>query len=77
MKAFLAKFFSIGKTNALRGNISKFQQQKGETIPEVWEHFQEYISDCPHHGMEDWLLMQGFYHRLTQKACKQLDAIAV
>ena len=24
--------------------------------------------------MEDWLLMQGFYHGLTQKAHEQLDA---
>ena len=53
-----------------------FQQQKGETILEAWECFQEYILDCPYHGMEDWLLMQGFYHGLIQKACEQLDAIA-
>ena len=26
--------------------------------------------------MEDWLLMQGFYHGLFQKACEQLDATA-
>ena len=35
-KAFLAKFFPIGKTNALRGKIFNFQQQKGEIIPEAW-----------------------------------------
>ena len=75
-KAFPAKFFPIGKTNALRGKISNFQQQKGETILEAWECFQEYISDCPHHGMEDWLPMQSFYHGLTQKAHEQLDATA-
>ena len=34
-KAFLTKFFPVGKTNALRGKISNFQQQKGETIPEA------------------------------------------
>ena len=28
------------------------------------EHFQDYVSDCPHHGMEEWMLMQGFYHGL-------------
>ena len=72
----LEKFFLISKTNALRGKISNFQQQKGETILEAWECFQEYISDCPHHGMEDWLLMQGFYHGLTKKAHEQLDATA-
>ena len=47
----------MGKINALRGRIFNFQQQKDETIPEAWERFQEYISECPHHGMEDWLLM--------------------
>ena len=37
-KAFLAKFFLIGKTNALRGKITNFQQQKTETISKAWEH---------------------------------------
>jgi hypothetical protein len=26
--------------------------------------------------MEDWLLMQGFYHGLTQRNCEQLDTTA-
>jgi hypothetical protein len=26
--------------------------------------------------MEEWLLMQGFYHGLTQKSCEQLDVTA-
>jgi hypothetical protein len=30
---FLAKFFSVGKTNALRGRISSFQQQHDEYVP--------------------------------------------
>ena len=33
-KAFLEKFFSVNKTNTLRGSITSFQQQKGETILE-------------------------------------------
>jgi len=40
---FLAKFFSVGKTNALRGKISSFQQHNDETVPKAWEHFQDYI----------------------------------
>jgi hypothetical protein len=31
-KAFLEKFFPLGKTNASRGKISSFQQQKGEWL---------------------------------------------
>jgi len=54
---FLAKFFPMGKTNALRGKLTSFQQQHDESIPEAWECFQDYILECPHHGMESWLLM--------------------
>jgi hypothetical protein len=35
--AFLAKFFPLGKTNALRNKISGFQQLIDETIAEAWE----------------------------------------
>jgi len=55
--AFLAKFFPAGKTNALCGRISSFWQQHDEYVPKAWEHFQDYILECPHHGMENWLLM--------------------
>jgi hypothetical protein len=37
-KALLERFFLIGKTNALRGRITNFQQQKIETILEAWEY---------------------------------------
>ena len=56
-KAFLVKFFPIGKTNALCNKISSFQQLADESIVEAWERMQEYVSACPHHGMEDWLLI--------------------
>ena len=36
-KAFLAKFFPLGKTNALRRRISSFQLTGMESIPEAWE----------------------------------------
>jgi hypothetical protein len=35
--AFLAKYFPVGKTNALRKRISSFQQLQDETILEAWE----------------------------------------
>ena len=35
--AFLVKFFPLGKTNALRGRISSFQQIEMESIPKAWE----------------------------------------
>ena len=66
----------MGKTSALRVKISSFQQQAEETIPEAWERLQEYIRECPHHGIKEWLLIQGFYHGLTLVAHSHLDAAA-
>jgi len=43
---FLAKFFPMSKTNALRGKISNIQQTSLESIPEAWERLQEYIRAC-------------------------------
>ena len=74
--AFLKKSFPAGKTSALRGKISSFQQQSDETIPEARERPNEHIHTCPHHGIEEWLIIQGFYHGLTGLACSHLDASA-
>jgi hypothetical protein len=43
----------LGKTNALRGRISGFQQAASKFILEAWERLQEYVLACPHHVMED------------------------
>jgi hypothetical protein len=74
--AFLAKFFPFGKTNALRNKISGFQQLTDETITEAWERLQDYISACPHHGMEEWFIIQSFYHGLIRSAREHIDAAA-
>ena len=37
---------------------------------------QEYIQACPHHGMQDWLLIQSFYHGLFIESYHHLDAAA-
>ena len=63
--AFLDKYFPVGKTNALRNRISGIQQLLHETIPEAWERLQEYIQACPHHDMEEWLIIQNFFHGLN------------
>jgi hypothetical protein len=72
--AFLAKFFLLGKTNALQNKISEFQQLTNETIAEAWERLQDYISACPHHGMEEWFIIQRFYHGLICSTREHIDA---
>jgi len=55
--AFLAKYFPVGKTNALRNRITGIQQLPDESISGVLECLQEYIQVCPHHGIEKWLII--------------------
>jgi hypothetical protein len=74
--AFLAKFLPLGKTNALQNMISRFQQLMNESIAEVWERLRDYISACPHHGMEEWFIIQSFYHGLIRSAREHIDAAA-
>ena len=75
--AFLMKYFLVGKTNTLRGKISGFQQLSDEAIPTAWERFQEYIAACPHHGMEEWLIIQSFFNGLNTPAQNHIDAALV
>jgi hypothetical protein len=61
------------KINALRNKISGFLQLTSETIAKAWERLQDYISACPHHGME-WFIIQIFYHGLIRSAQEHIEA---
>jgi len=45
-----------------------------ESIPKAWERLQEYILACPHHGMDEWLVLQIFYNGLTATSRAHIDA---
>ena len=47
-----------------------------ESIPEAWERLQEYILACPHHGTDEWLVLQSFYNGLTTTSRANIDAAA-
>jgi hypothetical protein len=72
---FSPNFFPLGKTNALRNKISMFQRLTDETIAEACEHLQDYISACAHHGMEEWFIIQSFYHGLIHSAREHIDDV--
>ncbi|CAA7044072.1 unnamed protein product [Microthlaspi erraticum] len=60
-KAFLAKFFSTGRTAKLRTEISGFAQRNNETFAESWERFKGYTSQCPHQGFNNESLLSTLY----------------
>ncbi|XP_039778367.1 uncharacterized protein LOC120645669 [Panicum virgatum] len=74
--AFLVKYFPVGKTNTLRNRITSFQQLQDETVQEAWERLQEYIAVGPHHDMEEWLVIQKFFHGLNRRSQDHMDAAA-
>ena len=47
-----------------------------ESIPEAWERLQDYIQACPHHGIENWLVLQNFYDGLIPMSRVHLDTAA-
>ena len=47
-----------------------------ESIPEAWERLLEYILTYPHHGMDEWLVLQSFYNGLTMTCRANIDAAA-
>lgn len=70
--SFLQKYFSYGRTHALRKTIRDFTQGD-ETFGEAWERFMALIRKCPHHGIPDHELAQIFYHGLDYNERQLVD----
>jgi hypothetical protein len=47
-----------------------------ETIANAWECLQVYIFACPHHRMEEWFIIQTFYHGPIHSVMEHIDAAA-
>ena len=59
--------FVVGFQTSSRHQMSQFRRLG---------RLQEYILACPHHGMDNWLILQNFYNGLTQSSRDHLDAAA-
>jgi hypothetical protein len=45
-------------------------------MAKAWERLQDYIPACPHHGMEEWFIIQSFYHGLIRSAREHINIAA-
>ena len=70
--SFLQKYFSYGRTHALRKAIRDFTQGN-ETFGEAWERFMILTRKCPHHGIPDHELAQIFYQGLDYQERQLVD----
>ncbi|RDX69822.1 hypothetical protein CR513_51013, partial [Mucuna pruriens] len=58
---FLEKFFPTSRTTSIRKEICGIRQHKGETLHEYLERFNKLYAICPHHHINEQLLIQYFY----------------
>ena len=71
---FLRKYYSIGKTSAVRRAIHEFSQGPGEVFYEAWERLRDLLRQCAHHGIPKHEINQTFYDGLGAPDRCLLDA---
>ncbi|RDX78131.1 hypothetical protein CR513_41638, partial [Mucuna pruriens] len=56
-RTFLEMFFSASRTASIRKEICGIRQHTGETLHEYWERFNKLCATCPHHQINEQLLI--------------------
>ena len=72
--AFLCKYYSVGKTSAVRRGIGEFSQGSSEVFYETWERLRDLLRQCPHHGIPKHEITQIFYDGLDAHGRYLFDA---
>nr|GEX33499.1 reverse transcriptase domain-containing protein [Tanacetum cinerariifolium] len=62
---FINQFFPPSKTTNLQNEITRFQQRFGESFSEAWDHFNDLLRACPHHGFFELHQLDTFYNALN------------
>jgi hypothetical protein len=53
-----------------------FRQRDGESLCESWKRLKELLRICPHHGLEEWIIIQTFYDSLNDSTRMSIVAAA-
>nr|GEX15737.1 reverse transcriptase domain-containing protein [Tanacetum cinerariifolium] len=62
---FINQFFPPSKMTNLRNEITRFQQRFDESFSEAWDHFNNLLRACPHHGFSELHQLDTFYNALN------------
>ncbi|RDX89424.1 hypothetical protein CR513_28845, partial [Mucuna pruriens] len=73
-RMFLEKFFPASRTATIRKEICGIRQHFGKTLHEYWEIFNKLCATCPHHQINEQLLIQYFYEGLMMMDQSMIDA---
>nr|GEV65083.1 hypothetical protein [Tanacetum cinerariifolium] len=69
-------FFPPSKTKNLRNEIARFQQRFDESFYEAWDHFNDLLRACPHHGFSELHQLDTFYNALNVNDQDSLNSAA-
>ncbi|RDX82981.1 Pol polyprotein, partial [Mucuna pruriens] len=73
-RTFLEKFFPASRTASIKKEICGIRQHTRETLHEYWERFNKLCATCPHHQINEQLLIQYFYEGLSMMDKSMIDA---
>nr|GFA06549.1 reverse transcriptase domain-containing protein [Tanacetum cinerariifolium] len=73
---FINQFFPPSETKNLRNKITRFQQRFDESFSEVWDHFNDLLRACPHHGFSELYQLDTFYNALNVNDQDSLNSAA-
>nr|GEV96113.1 reverse transcriptase domain-containing protein [Tanacetum cinerariifolium] len=73
---FINQFFPPSKTTNLRNEITRFQQRFDESFYEAWDHFNDLLRACPHHGFFKLHQLDTFYNALNVNDQNSLNSAA-
>nr|GEV29173.1 reverse transcriptase domain-containing protein [Tanacetum cinerariifolium] len=73
---FINQFFPPSKTTNLRNEITRFQQRFDELFYKSWEHFNDLLRACPHHGFSELHQLDTFYNALNVNDQDSLNSAA-
>nr|GEZ16825.1 reverse transcriptase domain-containing protein [Tanacetum cinerariifolium] len=73
---FINQFFPPSKTTYLRNEIVNFLQKPNETFNKAWEHFKDFLRQCPHHCFSELHQLDTFYNALNPNDQDALDSAA-
>ncbi|XP_042425743.1 uncharacterized protein LOC122013544 [Zingiber officinale] len=58
----------------MRNLIASFKQIDSESLFEAWDRFKSMQRQCPHHGLEKWLVLHTFYNGINYHTKVSLDS---
>nr|GEW43475.1 reverse transcriptase domain-containing protein [Tanacetum cinerariifolium] len=73
---FINQFFPPSKTTNLLSEITRFQQRFDESFSEAWDHFNDLLRACPHHGFFELHQLDTFYNALNINDQDSLNSVA-